>query len=211
MSSIVSASKHTEWELAPPGPTLARCVDVIDLGPDPKDVLAGKKEPRHRWQIAFLLEKRMSDGKPFLLRTPKWYGDIGPRARLGLFLEAWRGRPFTDEERRGFNLERLINAPAYLNIVHQPVNGQIYANIASVMQAPKDAPLPPVGDYVRVRDREQKPAVPYAQQYAGGNSYAPPAAPVAPPLAFEPEPAFPSQPGPRPPFDEPEDDGLPFF
>ena len=61
---------------------------------------------------------------------------------------------FTPEELKGFDVEKLIGAPALLAVVHNRTPDRTYVNIKSIQRLPKgmEKPEPPDG-YVRVKDR----------------------------------------------------------
>lgn len=52
-------------------------------------------------------------------------------------LQAWRGKPFTDEELQGFDLLTILNVPCQLQIILEEKNGNKYNNIAGIMALPK--------------------------------------------------------------------------
>ena len=137
---------------APAGAHAAVCVDEIDLGyvanrfdPDADDVLT----VRLVWQIA----EDMSDGKPFLIKK-EYRASLHEKAGLRKDLESWRGRPFTEAEKAGFDLENVVGVPCMLNIIHKTGSkGGTFANIAAVMPLPKGMTKIAPRDYVRVKDR----------------------------------------------------------
>ena len=72
-------------------------------------------------------------------------------------LESWRGRPFTDSELEGFDLDNLLSVPAMISVVHNAVQGSVYANVAAIMKLPKGVPAITVSpSYVRVQDRPKE-------------------------------------------------------
>lgn len=52
-------------------------------------------------------------------------------------LQAWRGKPFTDDELNGFDLLTILNKPCQLQIILEEKNGNKYNNIAGIMALPK--------------------------------------------------------------------------
>jgi hypothetical protein len=76
------------------------------------------------------------------------------KSRLRQHLEMWRGKAFTAEELKGFDLEKLIGANGQMQVVHNVADeGKVYANVQAIVPAqggsPKLAPL----NYVRVKER----------------------------------------------------------
>lgn len=64
----------------------------------------------------------------------KEYGfSLGEKSNLRKDLQAWRGKPFTEEELQGFNLLNILNKPCQLQIILEEKNGKKYNNIASIM------------------------------------------------------------------------------
>ena len=54
------------------------------------------------------------------------------KANLRQDLEAWRAKPFTDEELEGFNLDKILRINALVNVSHNTKDDRTYANVASL-------------------------------------------------------------------------------
>lgn len=150
---------------APAGTHAAVCVDVVDLG----DVLTefnGKKRTQHKIKIVWQIEETRDDGERFLVHR-RYTNSLHEKATLRRDLESWRGRPFTEDELSGFDLENLLSVGALLNIIHQQREGSTYANVASVMRLMKGMTAPAPLDYVRVCDRKETESAPI-EAYADG-------------------------------------------
>lgn len=52
-------------------------------------------------------------------------------------LESWRGRAFTDEEMKAFELQKLLGASGQLQVMHQTREGKTYASVSNLLPAPK--------------------------------------------------------------------------
>ena len=77
------------------------------------------------------------------VRRQAWAdASLHERAALRKFLEAWRGRPFTPEELKGFDLTKLLGQPCLLGIVHQEREGKTFAGISSCMKLPRGMTAP---------------------------------------------------------------------
>lgn len=61
--------------------------------------------------------ERDSEGAPFQVER-KFTWSLTPDGHLRPFLESWRGREFTKEELRGFNLKAVKGAQAFGVIIH---------------------------------------------------------------------------------------------
>ena len=66
------------------------------------------------------------------------------KANLRHDLQSWRGRSFTEEEAKAFDITKLIGIPCMLNVIHNvsKANGNTYANIAGVTAIPKGFQVP---------------------------------------------------------------------
>jgi len=71
---------------------------------------------------------RQADGRGYQAER-KFNRSITPRAKLCEFLECWRGRKFTPEERAGFNLTKLKGVACLLKIEHNWRGEICYANV----------------------------------------------------------------------------------
>ena len=75
----------------------------------------------------------------------KEYGfSLGEKSNLRKDLQAWRGKPFTEEELQGFNLLNILNKPCQLQIILEEKNGKKYNNIASIMALGKGMQIAPL-------------------------------------------------------------------
>lgn len=135
---------------APAGVHNAVCVDVVELGLQ-QTKFGAKDMIALIWEID---EEHPSFERRFTV-TKRYNRTLNEKGTLSKDLESWRGRPFTAEERAGFDVERLIGVPCMLNIVHNESAGAVYANVTSVTTVAKGMQkLAPSPDYVRVMDRE---------------------------------------------------------
>jgi len=79
---------------------------------------------------------KMNDGRPFAIfknYTLSW----SEKANLRLDLQSWRGKAFTQEEMRKFDLKNVLGAWCMLNIIERAgQNGKTYSNVDSVAPVP---------------------------------------------------------------------------
>ena len=62
---------------------------------------------------------------------------MNEKATLSIDLESWRGAAFTEAERKGFNLEKLLGVWAMLNVTKSQGNdGKEYTNIETINPVP---------------------------------------------------------------------------
>lgn len=136
----VTATASSSFEMPPAGPVAARCSRLIDLGSQ-KGEFQGKATLKRKLLLTWELAEARADGTPHQI-SRRFTLSLDEKASLRQFLQAWRGRPFTDEELAGFDLRKLMNAPAMLNIGHTQRDGKSYANILSVSPLPKGMTAP---------------------------------------------------------------------
>lgn len=135
-----------EFKRVPQGIHLAVCDMVVDCGIQP----AGNLRPRHqvyiRWEIPsqrIAWTDRSGAAREGPMSIGKLYtASLAEKAALRRDLENWRGRPFTREELRGFDLFRVLGTACQLLITHASQGEETYANVSGVMGFPRDAAKP---------------------------------------------------------------------
>jgi len=148
MAVIVKDNKKA-YDPAPEGLHQAVCVDAIDVGM--QDSPWGQlHKVELRWQIDELNPKT---GKRFLV-VQRYTSSLNKKSNLCKHLEAWRGRKFTDEEKTGFDLEKLVGLNCQLQIAHRITDeGGTFANIQAIVSLTKKSTKIQPLDYERMQDR----------------------------------------------------------
>lgn len=145
----VVKDRGIDFKPAPQGLHRAVCVDWVDLGVV-KSQFGAEKKVRLVWEIDEMIEET---GKRFIVQQ-MYTPSLNKKAKLRHHLEAWRGREFSEEERKGFDLDNVLGKSCQLQVVHNVKDDSTYANVASVVTLAKGMEeLLPSGDYVRVKDR----------------------------------------------------------
>ncbi len=151
---------------APAGLHNAVCVDVIDLGM--QTMPATPQYPastKHKVRVVWEIDEEMPEGRRFAVGKP-YTLSLNEKATLRHDLESWRSRPFNAEELNGFDVEKLVGAPAMVQVIHKPgTKGGTFANVVAVTPLPRGMPKLARRDYTRSkRDVEMSEAA--AQQPA---------------------------------------------
>lgn len=140
-SSAGNFSENTDYERLEAGVYPARCIQVIELGHHKNTHPQAKSECKAELMIVFEVSgELMQDGRPY---TVNWRGtnSLGEKAILrGLLKSWWCGRDFTEDELRGFELSKILDAPCMLNIAKEAGKKdttKIYNKILGVMPLPK--------------------------------------------------------------------------
>ena len=153
MSLIAKAESNSgSFTPVPPGLHLARCYRIIDLGTQKTNWKGQEKELR-KVMIQFEVHSIDDDGNPLLtdkgepLSISKNYTlSLNEKANLSLDLESWRGASFTAEERKGFELKKLLGVWAMISVTKSVGHdGKEYTNISNINPVPaniKKAGLP---------------------------------------------------------------------
>lgn len=151
MPIYASAGSATKFQPAPAGAHAAVCCDVVDLG-IVETTYQGETKKKHMVRLVWQIDEARDDGKPYLVMG-RYTLSLHEKAALRRDLESWRGRPFTEPELHQFDVEAVIGKGCYLDLVHRPSKGDVFANVAAIMPLPKGMTAPAVRDYVRVCDR----------------------------------------------------------
>lgn len=153
MSLIAKAeSSGGSFTPVPPGLHLARCYRIIDLGTQ-KSTYMGQDKHQRKIMVQFEVHSIDDDGNPLLtdkgepLSISKNYTlSLNEKANLSLDLEGWRGSSFTAEERKGFELKKLLGVWAMISVGKSiGHDGKEYTNIVNLNPVPaniKKAGLP---------------------------------------------------------------------
>ncbi len=138
MALTVSEGATSTFTPPEPGTFPARCCALIDLGTQ-VSTFEGEAKAAKKILVSFEItdpDNRRDDGSPHIV-SKRFTASLHSKAALRKFLEAWRGRPFTPEELKGFELKTLLGVPCLLGIVHQEKGDRVYANLSSCMKLPK--------------------------------------------------------------------------
>lgn len=132
-----------DFEPAPVGNHVARCVKIIDLGTQ-KGEYQGTPLIRRQVTIAWELPQEiMTDGagkgKPFLV-SKTYTASLSEKATLRKDLESWRGRAFSADELKGFDAKNVLMKACMLSVIHTDKGKAKVSGVASV---PKGLEVPP--------------------------------------------------------------------
>lgn len=155
------AKKSGDFVLPPDGVRDSVCVDVTPLATYPS-----KYGPKRKFRLVFELSDKMDDGRPFLVSqffTPS----LHKKASLRKVLESWRKKAFTEDELKGFDVEKVLGASAQLVITYDHAEGETYANVTAVL--PCRTKVTPTGKYVRVINRPDYKPEPTIADAEGGS------------------------------------------
>jgi len=135
-----------------PGMHLARCYRIVDVGTQ-TSTYDGKTRHLQKVMLQFEVHGEDDSGKPLVTAkgepmsiSKNFTLSLAEKATMRKDLQAWRGRDFTPEELRGFELKNVLGAWAMITASKAlGGNGKEYTNIVSINPVPvsiKKAGLP---------------------------------------------------------------------
>lgn len=119
-----------------------RCVRVIGIGTQHGEY-AGKPTTRVQvivsWELPTeLIAEGDYAGQPYMVS--KFYtASLGEKSNLRKDLASWRGRDFTPEELKGFDLKNILTKPCMVSVIH---NDKGKAKVNGIMALPKGMAVP---------------------------------------------------------------------
>jgi hypothetical protein len=145
MAVIATAGSSRTYTPLPSGSHVARCYSIVDLGSH-DDTYQGETRKRHTVRIGWEVPGERIDvgGEDKPASISKTYTlSLNEKAGLRKELEGWRGRAFTADELRGFDLAKLIGQECLLSVIHETKqDGKVVAKITSISRLPKGMSCP---------------------------------------------------------------------
>lgn len=145
MSFIASDSGGGNFKRVPAGAYIGRCYRLVDLGTQLTTGQYGEKL-QHKMQVGWELFGEDEEGKPLtidvdgkempLTITKSYTVSLHEKSGLRRDLSAWRGKDFTDEEAKGFDVAKLVGAYCMVNVTTSETNGKTYSNVAGLTPLP---------------------------------------------------------------------------
>jgi len=139
-------AKRPERDIPPQGMWDAVCVDVIDLGMV-RNPFSPNGEQRHMCRIVWEIATTKQNGLPYWVFRD-YALTLGYASNLRRDIEGWRGRPMSEEELEGFDIERLIGAACRVVIKHVHASGKVKLYIVITRPDPNNI-YKPTGKYER--------------------------------------------------------------
>lgn len=160
MGFVAKDSGGGNFKRVPSGVFIGRCYSLIDLGTQLTSGQYGEKL-QHKIRVAWELFGEDDqgvpltidvDGKEMPLTISKSYTvSLHEKAGLRKDLSAWRGKDFSDEEAKAFDVSKLVGAYCMVNVTTSETNGKTYSNVAGLTPLPgalKNAKPAPVHEHL---------------------------------------------------------------
>jgi hypothetical protein len=156
--AIMAKDTRKEFTPAPEGLHQSVCVDVVDLG-----MQDGQWGPKPKVRLVWQLDQVNPETSKRFTVSQQYTLSLNEKANLRHHLEAWRGKKFSPQELQGFDLEKLLGVNGQVQVVHAlSDDGRIWANVQAIVPLGKGMTKMRAEEYVRVKDRTDKPADPTA-------------------------------------------------
>lgn len=136
---------NSNFKRVPPGAYIGRCFNLIDLGTQFTDGQYGPKS-QHKIKLGWELFGDDENGQPLTIDidgkdmpmtiSKSYTVSLHEKALLRKDLAAWRGKDFTEEEAKAFDVAKLLGAYAMVNVTHSETNGKTYTNVAGLTPIP---------------------------------------------------------------------------
>lgn len=134
-------------ELIPAGNYVARCYSMVHIGTVTEEILGESKtlnKVRITWELP--TELRVFDeskGEQPMVISKEYTLSMHEKAALRKDLESWRGKGFTEEQAKSFDITKLLGVSCMLNIIHKvSKTGTEFATISGISGMPKGLECP---------------------------------------------------------------------
>lgn len=140
MPILATEGGKNEFHLVPAETHQAVCFGVFDLGLQ-KSSFQGQEKIQHKiligWEIDCPIPSGEFAGKRMTIYK-RYTLSLSNKANLRKDLEGWRGKAFTADELKGFDIERLIGVNCMLAVVHNQSGEKTFANVSGVSKLMKN-------------------------------------------------------------------------
>lgn len=160
MGFIAKDSGGGNFKRVPAGAYIGRCYSLVDLGTQLSSGQYGEKM-QHKIRIAWELFGEDEQGNPLTVEvdghempmtiSKSYTVSLHEKSGLRKDLAAWRGKDFTDEEAKSFDVSKLIGAYCMVNVTTSESGGKTYSNVAGLTPLPgalKNAKPEPVHAHI---------------------------------------------------------------
>jgi hypothetical protein len=136
-------------DLIPAGNYIARAYNMVHIGHIEENIMGQTKllnKVRIGWELPTeLKEFDKAKGLQPLVISKEFTLSLHEKSNLRKLLASWRGKDFSEEEAKSFDITKLLGAACMLNIIHKPGKSdpsKMYEEIGSISPMPKGVKCP---------------------------------------------------------------------
>lgn len=146
---IYATNSGIKRELIPAGNYVGRCYQMIHIG-TVAEFFNGEPKNLNKVRIGWELptERRVfkeeNGEQPFVV-SKEFTLSMNEKSNLRKMLASWRGKDFSEDEAKKFDITKLLGVPCMINVIHKPKASDpsvIYEQIATVSPVPKGLKVP---------------------------------------------------------------------
>ena len=142
---ILATNESKPRELVPEGNYIGRCFKMVYMG-----TIDGKFGKAKKVYLSWELPTEMKVWKEGEAAKPssvnkEYTLSTNPKSNLGQDLVSWRGKAFTTEEAKVFDIVKVLGHPCMVNLIHNPSKSDPnikYEKISTITPMPKGLEAP---------------------------------------------------------------------
>lgn len=146
MAITATNESGSGFEPIPAGSYAARCYSMVHIG-TVETSYEGQKKLQNKVRITWELPTELKvfkeeEGERPMVISREFTLSMHEKSALRKFLESWRGKAFSDEEARSFDVTKLLGKECLISILTKEKEGKKYAEISGVSTLPKGMVCP---------------------------------------------------------------------
>lgn len=144
--AIIAKDSGKSFDPIDAGLHVGRCVSMIHIG-TVEQVFKDETKSLNKVQLTFELPNELKtfdeekEEEPRLI-SQDFTLSMSSKGNLRKTLESWRGKPFSEDEAKAFDVTKLLGVACMINVIHKESNGKTYANISAVTPPAKGMDIP---------------------------------------------------------------------
>ncbi len=147
--AILATNTSQQKELIPAGNYIARCYQMIEIG-TVVEFFQGEQKTLKKVRIGWELPEELrvfkeENGEQPLVISKEFTLSMHEKSALRAALKSWRGKDFTEDEAKSFDITKLLGVGCMINIIHAPGvqdPTKLYQQISGITGVPKGVKVP---------------------------------------------------------------------
>lgn len=146
--AIIATNTAQQRELIEAGNYIARCYQMLHIG-TVQEIILGEPKTLNKVRIGWELPTELKvfneeKGEQPRVISKEFTLSMNEKSNLRKVLASWRGKDFSEDEAKSFDIINLLGKPCMLNIIHKPSKDgtKTYEEIAGVTPMPRGMQCP---------------------------------------------------------------------